>query len=156
MTQGIAEAFGFVLEATPWSAQAACAGTSPDLFFPGKGGSAREAKAVCMTCPVRAECLEYALRWHICFGVWGGLSYRQRRLLPPRPGPEKVPPPCGTEAGYHAGCRCDECRFAHRQLDTEYHRRRRQAELWELPVVDRGDAPIGGRPVQTIPVRRGL
>ena len=158
MSQGISEAFGWELEPTPWAARAACARTSPELFFPERGGSAREAKAVCMTCPVRHDCLEYALRWHIAYGVWGGLSYRQRRQLPARPYPPRVPPPHGTEAGYHAGCRCDECSWAHRQAGAEYQRqsRRRQRDLWEEPVIDRGDTPIGGRPVQSITVRRAL
>jgi WhiB family redox-sensing transcriptional regulator len=50
-------------------------------FFPSRGESAREAKAVCAVCPVQRECLEYALRWdHLC-GVWGGLSERERSQL---------------------------------------------------------------------------
>src|SRR5262245_4737461 len=50
-------------------------------FFPARGESARDAKAVCAVCPVRAECLEYALRWDQLCGVWGGLSERERRQL---------------------------------------------------------------------------
>ena len=50
-------------------------------FFPVKGGSTREAKRVCRGCEVRAECLEYALANDERFGIWGGLSERERRRL---------------------------------------------------------------------------
>lgn len=128
MTTGITEAFGWELEPTPWADQAACADTNPNLFFPDRGGSARQAKTVCQACPVRAECLDYARRWHIVHGVWGGLTWRQRRHLPPRPYPPRVPPPHGTEARYHAGCHCNDCLFGHRQTVVEYKRQRRQAD----------------------------
>lgn len=62
-----------------WQAQALCAQTDPEAFFPEKGGSTREAKAVCAQCEVRAECLEYALQNDERFGIWGGLSERERR-----------------------------------------------------------------------------
>jgi len=58
-----------------------CAQTDPEVFFPEKGGSVREAKAVCAGCPVRAQCLEHALAHDERFGVWGGLSERERRRL---------------------------------------------------------------------------
>jgi WhiB family redox-sensing transcriptional regulator len=50
-------------------------------FFPERGASLREAKAVCAVCPVRPECLEYAMQWNHLSGVWGGLSERERRQL---------------------------------------------------------------------------
>jgi WhiB family redox-sensing transcriptional regulator len=50
-------------------------------FFPARGESARDAKAVCAQCRVRNECLEYALRSEPLCGVWGGLSERERRQL---------------------------------------------------------------------------
>ena len=53
--------------------------TDPESFFPEKGGSTREAKRVCMSCEVQAECLEYALRHDERFGIWGALSARERR-----------------------------------------------------------------------------
>jgi len=65
----------------PWTDQALCAQTDPEAFFPEKGGSSREAKRVCRACPVRAECLEYALAFDERFGIWGGLSERERRRL---------------------------------------------------------------------------
>jgi WhiB family redox-sensing transcriptional regulator len=65
----------------PWAARAACRGLEPELFFPARGASTREAKAVCAVCPVRAECLEDALEHHEGHGIWGGMSERERRRI---------------------------------------------------------------------------
>ncbi len=67
--------------ALAWQADALCAQTDPEAFFPEKGGSTRDAKRVCSSCEVRAECLEYALDNDERFGIWGGLSERERRRL---------------------------------------------------------------------------
>lgn len=64
-----------------WQERALCAQTDPEAFFPEKGGSTREAKKVCTQCDVKAECLEYALANDERFGIWGGLSERERRKL---------------------------------------------------------------------------
>ena len=64
-----------------WQERALCAQTDPEAFFPEKGGSTREAKKVCVGCDVRRECLEYALGHDERFGIWGGLSERERRKL---------------------------------------------------------------------------
>ena len=64
-----------------WQERALCAQTDPEAFFPEKGGSTREANKVCVSCEVRAECLEYALENDERFGIWGGLSERERRKL---------------------------------------------------------------------------
>ena len=64
-----------------WQERALCAQTDPEAFFPEKGGSTREAKKVCQSCEVKAECLEYALENDERFGIWGGLSERERRKL---------------------------------------------------------------------------
>jgi WhiB family transcriptional regulator, redox-sensing transcriptional regulator len=64
-----------------WQERALCAQTDPEAFFPEKGGSTREAKKVCTGCEVRSECLEYALEHDERFGIWGGLSERERRKL---------------------------------------------------------------------------
>ena len=64
-----------------WQERALCAQTDPEAFFPEKGGSTREAKKVCTTCEVRVECLEYALENDERFGIWGGLSERERRRM---------------------------------------------------------------------------
>ena len=67
-----------------WQEEALCAQTDPEAFFPEKGGSTREAKKVCLTCEVRDACLEYALLHDERFGIWGGLSERERRRLKKR------------------------------------------------------------------------
>lgn len=70
--------------ALSWQERALCAQTDPEAFFPEKGGSTREAKRVCIGCEVKAECLEYALAHDERFGIWGGLSERERRKLKKR------------------------------------------------------------------------
>lgn len=67
-----------------WQQRALCAQTDPEAFFPEKGGSTRDAKKVCVGCEVRSECLEYALLHDERFGIWGGLSERERRKLKKR------------------------------------------------------------------------
>jgi WhiB family transcriptional regulator, redox-sensing transcriptional regulator len=81
--QGIAGLLGIGLEADAqsWQERALCAETDPEAFFPEKGGSTREAKKICTGCEVKAECLEYALANDERFGIWGGLSERERRRL---------------------------------------------------------------------------
>lgn len=64
-----------------WQSDALCAQTDPEAFFPEKGGSTRDAKKVCGACNVKAQCLEYALANDERFGIWGGLSERERRRL---------------------------------------------------------------------------
>ena len=64
-----------------WQTRANCMGVDPDLFFPERGASTREAKEVCRGCVVREDCLEYALANGEKFGIWGGLSERERRRL---------------------------------------------------------------------------
>ena len=69
------------IENNNWQDQANCLGVDPDLFFPERGASTREAKEVCRGCVVRMDCLEYALVNGEKFGIWGGLSERERRRL---------------------------------------------------------------------------
>lgn len=64
-----------------WQDEANCLGVDPDLFFPERGASTREAKEVCKGCVVRGDCLEFALVNGEKFGIWGGLSERERRRL---------------------------------------------------------------------------
>lgn len=70
-----------IQEEIGWQERALCAETDPESFFPEKGGSTREAKQVCSSCEVRTECLEYALMHDERFGIWGGMSERERRRL---------------------------------------------------------------------------
>jgi WhiB family redox-sensing transcriptional regulator len=67
-----------------WQADAVCAQTDPEAFFPEKGGSTRDAKRICSGCDVRQQCLDYALANDERFGIWGGLSERERRKLKKR------------------------------------------------------------------------
>ena len=64
-----------------WQDLANCLGVDPDLFFPERGASTKEAKEVCRGCVVREECLEYALANGEKFGIWGGMSERERRRV---------------------------------------------------------------------------
>jgi WhiB family redox-sensing transcriptional regulator len=69
-----------------WQADSLCAQTDPEAFFPEKGGSTRDAKKICASCEVKTQCLEYALANDERFGIWGGLSERERRKLRKRAG----------------------------------------------------------------------
>jgi WhiB family redox-sensing transcriptional regulator len=90
--------------ASGWQQFAECVQHAGEVdFFPARGESLRDAKAVCTVCPVKTECLEFALRLKVAHGVWGGLSERERRSLrrerhrgEPRPGlraSQRTPPP---------------------------------------------------------------
>lgn len=68
------------LEDQTWAAQAACAGVDPDSLFV-RGSAQRQARQVCLSCAVRLECLADALNSATMFGVWGGLTERERRAL---------------------------------------------------------------------------
>lgn len=63
-----------------WTAQAACAQQSPDDLFV-QGAAQRSAREICFSCTVRTECLADALDNRIQFGVWGGMTERERRAL---------------------------------------------------------------------------
>jgi WhiB family transcriptional regulator, redox-sensing transcriptional regulator len=72
--------------AGPWAKQALCAQADPDAWFPDKGRQALIAKRICAACPVRAQCLDYALSgadtWGgISTGIWGGTTPGERALL---------------------------------------------------------------------------
>jgi WhiB family transcriptional regulator, redox-sensing transcriptional regulator len=64
-----------------WMLQGSCRGSQTRAFFPSDGSGVESAQRICRTCPVREECLEYALRHHIDQGVWGGASERERRRI---------------------------------------------------------------------------
>ena len=64
-----------------WQRLANCLGVDPDLFFPERGASTREAKEVCRGCVVRESCLEFAITNGEKFGILGGLSERERRRI---------------------------------------------------------------------------
>lgn len=74
-----------------WMGKAVCASVDPELWFPPKSGSSAPAKRICNgfrgspPCPVVDECLAFALRHDVRFGVWGGMSERERNRLKGRP-----------------------------------------------------------------------
>ena len=122
-----------------WRNLAACRGLNPDLFFAERGDTltVRNARAVCATCPVAAECLEYAIANDETVGMWGGLCgdelIRERRR---RAGGVRAKRPAnidhGTEGGYHRHRRagttpCQPCREAHNAHEAERKAARREA-----------------------------
>ncbi|MFM7068849.1 MAG: WhiB family transcriptional regulator [Actinomycetes bacterium] len=66
---------------TDWMAAGNCADKPPSLFFPSDGVGVDVARRVCDGCPVKAQCLEYAIENRIDHGVWGGTSERERRRI---------------------------------------------------------------------------
>lgn len=104
-----------------WQDEAACIGTKAEVFFPEQGRHPSEAKRLCQKCPVRPDCLDFALRLNITHGVWGGHTESERlrirrsrgRTVAPyqrdfvRPVPDANH---GTRWAYEGrGCRCDAC-----------------------------------------------
>ena len=65
----------------PWSSDARCDSADPELFFPRDGTDNTLAKSICQTCPVRRQCLDYALETRQKYGIWGGMTEAQRRRL---------------------------------------------------------------------------
>jgi WhiB family redox-sensing transcriptional regulator len=88
---GVGDAGGFFfsleshMNAPSWREQAACRGAAQEVFFPSRPGKAivdvEDAKRVCATCPVQPQCLEFALLTRQDFGVWGGTTEQERRVL---------------------------------------------------------------------------
>lgn len=64
-----------------WREDAACRGKETNVFFPATDEEAGPAKAICATCPVREECLEFALLTRQEDGIWGGTTETERRRL---------------------------------------------------------------------------
>lgn len=131
--------------AAAWRLRAACQDTDPEVFYPGPGGhrQARLAKRVCADCPVRSECLDFAVRNGITDGIWGGLAVRERRGVASEAapdwqwrGPEEEPPQFGCghhrteENTYRASdgiARCRICLSAKARRRTEKLQAAREA-----------------------------
>ena len=64
-----------------WMEAGSCASVGSDLWFPEMGGATKQAKLICHGCPVRVECLDYALEHNEVFGIWGEMSTHERRAL---------------------------------------------------------------------------
>ena len=85
-----------------WADRGACRGVPTEVFFPGRGASTEAAKAVCRSCAVRDECLDYALGVGGLKGVWGGLAEAERKRRRARRAATPPPPP-PTRAGEAPG-----------------------------------------------------
>lgn len=115
-----------------WMDNAACRGEDtvtffgPELIGSGSNGrpwDTRPAKAICAACPVREDCLSFAIAEGIRYGVWGGMSPKQRQKLSAEvPRSPKVYR-CGTTTAYARGCRCDACRQANTLHQAEFRAR---------------------------------
>ena len=71
-----------ILAPGEWAAQALCAQTDPEIFFPEQGQSANAAIAICDDCPVQVQCLNYALASPVpLHGVWGGSTGERRKHM---------------------------------------------------------------------------
>jgi WhiB family redox-sensing transcriptional regulator len=70
---------GYLPVELEWQRDALCSQTDPEAFYPDKGSSPSAAKTVCMACPVRQACLDWAIDTYEPFGVWGGMTERQRK-----------------------------------------------------------------------------
>jgi WhiB family redox-sensing transcriptional regulator len=70
-----------ILEERPWAVFSACKTEEPSLFFASTRADERAALAICDTCTVADQCLEFALETRERFGVWGGTNERDRRKL---------------------------------------------------------------------------
>ena len=77
---GLADLLDLHSERYGWRTFAACRTVDPEVFYPGRGEDTAAAKAICAACPVRDVCLEVSLANGERFGIWGGLSERERRL----------------------------------------------------------------------------
>jgi len=68
-------------EQLEWQMDAPCAQTDPEVFFPEDKADVRLAKSICKTCPVKTQCLAFAMENAETFGVWGGTTARERQIL---------------------------------------------------------------------------
>ncbi len=110
--------------------RAACAEIGGDDWFPEIGGSTREIKRVCSTCEIVEQCLLWALDNKELFGVWGGLTLRERNKLrrQRKPRPINHGRPGGSAAHRGRGEKpCETCRAASARLRREYEAAARKA-----------------------------
>ncbi len=94
-----------------WTDRAACKGRT-DLFFVNRGDTTQmnRAKAICQTCPVIEECREYVTYNPERFGIWAGMTEKDRRAYRLKQGIKLPSAQHGTRRRYAAGCRCLDCR----------------------------------------------
>lgn len=108
-----------------WQDAAACKDIPKTVFFVERGVNATAAKEVCSGCPVKAECLAYAVEHSIEHGVWGGCAgWERRSMASPRTYRRQLIAGCGTDGGYTRHRRmgeatCGPCRDAHARAQRE-------------------------------------
>jgi hypothetical protein len=105
---------GEIASTQEWVNEALCAQVGPEdsLWFPDKGQSNKQAKLICAECPVRQQCLQYALDRSEQHGIWGGLSDRERKELKRGIRPPRMKCRKGhdlNEAGTRPNGECAEC-----------------------------------------------
>lgn len=117
----------------PWQERAVCAQTDPEIFFPERGGSTKEAKKICLSCSVKTQCLVDALDNDERFGIRGGYTEHERRRLQTADQAPSDTGLCGTSQGYQrhryrGEQACAECRKAASD-------RTREARTLQAPTV---------------------
>lgn len=130
-TYSESESLESFLRRPEWQLQAACRGKPTDWWFPGKGHTTTEthaAKAICGGCPVREECLEYAVTViRRPDGIWGGLTEKQRKSLSfsrPKRFRQRADAQHGTKSRFLAGCECRACERANERSTHDKPRKR--------------------------------
>ena len=100
-----------------WTKDAACKGKTK-LFFVTRGdtNTMNRAKAICQNCPVVEECRSYVLYHPERFGIWGGMTEKDRRHYRLELGIKLPAAQHGTRSRYQSGCRCVPCRTAYNSL----------------------------------------
>ena len=118
-----------------WMQDAACRGVDPDLFYPERGADTTKPKGICRGCPVRGDCIDYALINVEKFGIWGGFSERERRALRRKIRVPVVAAPIehgtrnGAKAHYRLGEKpCPDCLDAQARYQEFERPSRAQAE----------------------------
>ena len=119
----------FIAPPAEWMRHAACRHHPTRLWFPERGEPTHPAKNICNTCPVRQQCLDYALEIPNCVGIWGGTSGRQRReIRNTATGKKQKPIKHGTPVGYQQHRRrnepaCASCRKANTRATQQRNNR---------------------------------
>jgi len=107
-----------------WTDRAACKGRT-DLFFVNRGDTTQmnRAKAICNTCPVIDNCREYVIYNPERYGIWAGMTERDRRAYRLEQGIKLPNAPHGTRRRYAVGCRCSDCRLSNARFRAEWNKR---------------------------------
>lgn len=145
---------------TRWQLQAACADADPELFFAPdqrekvaqRNARHEKAKSFCRQCPVRVRCAEQGDARTVPYGIWGGLTERERTELlaatpaPAKPKPERLPPTPGEHCGSMRGYRW------HHARNQEACRRCKDAKAADSRAERNGttDRPAAPAPVRAV------